>query len=660
MLYRGIANHPYRTTQQCFWVEIAGEKADQIHDFITSDTITAKKTVTNVPCFVLDSRSPYTASVGQSISSFITMECRQTVFGNLRCSKSKYPFEKKIFLHPQLDAPTKVKRFLGHGSLVIRHVLMTPPREPEFKTEIHMIPFTSPGELPWDFPEQRSPSPTNSAEESHYRTAMTQASTSHTGTQTDVSDLEAGNLIPMESTSSRPVPVANDNFRPLATSTTEEVRNNQDPPQSPRPIEVEVVDNNRRSKSLSPQSSTSRIIRLRPRMSNMSQFYIERYTGRSVKRRIVIPPSAKRKMPPTPPNRVRQPYEPPRKKLNNNESRTAKAITFSNDTTPPSPITRPDPNNTQPIDANVSSDNPHDSLTSQPSTSNESGSKEMESVSQSDLDIYLNPTPGPSGSQPPTQDPHPSPIDVSSSSNDSSVKIVKTVNRIVKYYGAKGNPLPEHHHFNRANTNVGTANSQAAPNLDRDGRLPEHVIIAINTSDLDLINDIIYVNRRDDPANLIRQYRQGTLNTSSADEGIADDTPPRDGPPVLFGPENAPRVNRRQRNFLLALPPPTPPSSSSSTSSSPEESLSSISSVRANASNSSSSLPSSTSSMTSMSSSMNSNTSSARDVSMASIMDTSPDTSAGIATLNENTQHPNQDDQGSEEGERGGGGHANA
>ena len=208
MLYRGIAMALNHASNQCFWVELAGEQAQKIHDFKASKDIVPVVTLENVPCFALDSRTPVAATYGICIEANITMECRRTVFSNTKCERTGYPFEKYYHLCPKVDHPMRVRRFLPHGTIIRRHIISTPPREQSYRVPINLFPFTSPGELPWEGTRyMESP---NSSEELPFQTAIMTPNDSHPQAKTS-STMEAGILRPTQSISSRPPPAAMDN-----------------------------------------------------------------------------------------------------------------------------------------------------------------------------------------------------------------------------------------------------------------------------------------------------------------------------------------------------------------------------------------------------------------------------------------------------------------
>lgn len=380
-------------------------------------------------------------------------------------------------------------------------------------------------------------------------------------------------------------------------------------------------------------SGTRTFITLRPRVDSNRQAYIERCTNRSVKRRIVLPPVAKRTLPNSPPTpiRVRSPFEPPAKRFNNNKvppnvSNTPQ-ITFGPSSTqadtqsPPASF-----NETIPLDADHVQSEQQAQAPQQPddqdsehepsdqSTSNEAGTKEMES--------------------PPSSESRP--------------------NVIVKYFGAQGNPLPDNHSFDRSNTNVGTAASVTS-NPDHDGSLAEHVIIAVNGDDPNVIDDIIYFNNRHDPADLIQAYQQGILNLSTSDEGINMDITPAPVPPVVFGPPTPPSDPTPPAEG--SPPPPPSPRSSSDPNISQDAVKGSDTSSNSGQGTSSSSYPSS---LSTMSTSTTTSSSTQHDVSMASIMDTTTSSGSSL-TLSEAAQIPQHKSDGPEgrRGGGGGGGHAN-
>ena len=613
-------------SNQCFWVELAGEQAQKVHDYKASKDIIPKKTLESVPCFVLDSRTPVAATYGLCIEADITMECRRTVFSNTKCGRTGYPFEKYYYLCPKVDHPMRIRRFLPHGTIIRRHIIATPPRDQSYKVPINLFPLTSPGELPWEGTRYlESP---NSSEELPFQTAIMDPGQTTSTQDKASSTMEAGILHPTQSTSSRPPPAAMNNFQPLAASTTQESRgtspiipsledllaagpSGQRSVDTPLQVEVEVVTGAKRSKSLSPNANTT-TIKLRPRTPNRHS-YIEKYTRRSSRKRTTTPTSAKRKLPITPPTPIkpRSPTgSPPRKRLNNNKDSqiTYGPLTSTQADTQPPPTSM---NVTQPLDSQPAPQTEADTsqdTSADKDTSNEAGTKTMQS---------------------------------SDSSNNSSLKILKE--KIVKYYGAKGNPLPPTHAFDRSQTNVSTA-APTSSRPDHDGSLPEHVIIAINGDNPNIIDDIIYVNRRSDPEQLIQAYRRGLLNTSAHDEGIAIDPPP-----VLFGPPTPPRSSSSSSQPDSSRPSLT---SSGSSNTSSQAVRGSSSSSMTSTSSSSTANPSTSSSM-----SISSNSSAQHDVSMASLMDTTAASSSDSQTLAEATQAPQrnvEDPQGKRGGERGG------
>ena len=165
MLYRGIARPHDKYPSQCFWVEIAGEYADKVHTFMKSTTLQPRSTLKNVPCFALDAGTPFSAKEGFCIQLKIKMYTTKSVFGSLKCTTTKEPYDKYIWLYPNLATPMRVRRFLPHGTIITRPILMDPQDNSGPRFEITMFPITPVGSLPWDEPMSRTPSPESSSEE---------------------------------------------------------------------------------------------------------------------------------------------------------------------------------------------------------------------------------------------------------------------------------------------------------------------------------------------------------------------------------------------------------------------------------------------------------------------------------------------------------------
>ena len=337
-----------------FWVEIAGQQGEKIWDF-TRQTNIRTYTLRNVPTWVLDARDPFVARNGSMILAKVVLKCEKTPHGLLKCSetstKDKPVFFNKVFvLQPKLNTPMRIKRFLPNGTIIIAHLLNEIRDEMEMSIPFNLIPITGSTALP----NSMSATHTSTEGEESGPSAIIppsrfdiyvdpQASSSNTTPPTGVSTqaqadtgesvLQAGILhapstgeiiLPLASSGSRPP--AMDTFSPLATSTTEE-RRQQQGSDAIRPPLIDLLEASPSSRPFLPAGRLSRPtvdrvtvgrvtklnkrkrrIILRTKGKPYYQTYWRKYRQGKI-RYIQLPKSAFRTIPTTPPTTTRRRFQ---------------------------------------------------------------------------------------------------------------------------------------------------------------------------------------------------------------------------------------------------------------------------------------------------------------------------------------------------------------
>ena len=245
MLYRAFGYDPRPDISTSFWCEIAGTQAQRLYDFLQQQ-IMSNHRLQNVPTYILDSSTVMFATTGKPIKAHIFLRCDKNEMGNFKCQDTDTRFKKRIILSPYPNNPRQIRKFLPHGTEIMRQILPMVDEVP-IHIKLNVIAFTGPLELPI----VPTPQPTQS--NSHLDNPITKQTTapfaiyqdppvttsqhnednSHDNKQDDQQStgdsIQAG-IIASQATGqlnvvANPgdnVPIPMDNFTPLATSTEDD------------------------------------------------------------------------------------------------------------------------------------------------------------------------------------------------------------------------------------------------------------------------------------------------------------------------------------------------------------------------------------------------------------------------------------------------------